>query len=217
MSDFRIRSMVLGAISTNCYLIFHNETKKAVIIDPAENAPYIKKRCADLGLLPEAILLTHGHFDHIQAAKALKKEYDCPIYAGRNEVGILREPDESVSSMVEDMSQLAITPDQLVKDGDILKLAGFEIRVLETPGHTAGSVCYYIASEDVLISGDTLFQEGLGRTDFPTGSSRQIIDSILNKLFALPEDTMVYPGHGEETTIKYEKVYNPVAFYARCR
>lgn len=217
MSDFRIRSMVLGPISTNCYLIFHNETKKAVIIDPAENAPYIKKRCADLGVLPEAVLLTHGHFDHIQAAKDLKKEYGCPIYAGRNEVGILKEPDESLIGMVQDVSQLVITPDQLVKDGDILELAGFEIRVLETPGHTAGSVCYYIASEDVLISGDTLFQEGLGRTDFPTGSSRQIIDSILNKLFALPEDTLVYPGHGEETTIKYEKVYNPVAFYARRR
>lgn len=111
--------------------------------------------------------------------------------------------------------QTVIEADVLVKDGDVLSLVGFSWKVLETPGHTAGSVCYYVESEDVLLSGDTLFADSLGRTDLPTGDLQAIVRSITEKLLTLPEDTMVYPGHGEVTTIGHEKRYNPAAVYRR--
>ena len=111
--------------------------------------------------------------------------------------------------------QTVIEADELVKDGDVLSLAGFSWKVLETPGHTAGSVCYYVESEDVVFSEDTLFADSLGRTDLPTGDVKAIVRSITEKLLTLPEDTMVYPGHGEVTAIGHEKQYNPVAVYPK--
>ena len=109
--------------------------------------------------------------------------------------------------------QTSFHADVLLKDGDELDLIGFCWKVIETPGHTSGSVCYYVPGEEVVFAGDTLFCESYGRMDLPTGSSSQIVDSIINKVFHLPDDTMVYPGHGETTTIGHEKQSNPIAFY----
>ena len=111
--------------------------------------------------------------------------------------------------------QISFHADELLHDGDELDLLGFQWKVLETPGPTSGSLCYYLPKEDVLLAGDTLFQESFGRTDLPTGSGSQIMHSIVDKLFVLPEDTMVYPGHGDPTTIGHEKVYNPISYYMR--
>jgi glyoxylase-like metal-dependent hydrolase (beta-lactamase superfamily II) len=214
MSDFRIRNMILGDVSTNCYIIFHASSHRAVIVDPADNAPYIMKKCKELDVVPEAILLTHGHFDHILAVKDVKNAYGCKVYVGREDERMLEDPSLNLSGTL-GTDQQSFSADELVRDGQVLSLIGFDFRVIETPGHTSGSVCYYVESEGVLISGDTLFEGSLGRTDLPTGSSRQIVDSILQKLLVLPEDTMVYPGHGGETTIQFEKRYNPVVAYAR--
>lgn len=112
---------------------------------------------------------------------------------------------------------MELSADEFLRDGQVLHLLGDEWKVLSTPGHTAGSVCYYLEAEQVLISGDTLFHESMGRTDLPTGSSSAIVKSITEKLFVLPDDTMVYPGHGDPTTIGYEKKYNPVTAYSRFR
>jgi glyoxylase-like metal-dependent hydrolase (beta-lactamase superfamily II) len=127
---------------------------------------------------------------------------------------MLEDPSLNLSGTL-GTDQQSFSADELVRDGQVLHLCGFDFKVIETPGHTAGSVCYYVESEDVLISGDTLFEGALGRTDLPTGSSRQIVESILYKLLVLPDDTLVYPGHGGMTTIKFEKVYNPVVAYAK--
>lgn len=213
MSDFRIKTFVLGSVSTNCYVIYHEQTKAALIVDPADHAARILDKCRELEVKPEGILLTHGHFDHILAAEEVKKAYDCKIYAGRQEEEMLLDPAKNMT--VRMARQVSIRPDVLLSDGDELKLAGFTWKVLETPGHTPGCVCYYCAEEEVLISGDTLFAESLGRTDFPGGSTQAIIRSISEKLFALPDETMVYPGHGEPTSIGHEKIYNPVAVYVR--
>lgn len=213
MSDFRIKTLVLGSVSTNCYIIYDEQTKKALIVDPADHAGRILDKCRELGVKPEGVLLTHGHFDHILAAKEVKKAYDCKLYAGRQEEEMLLDPAKNMT--VQMGRQVSIRPDVLVNDGDELQLAGFTWKVLETPGHTPGCICFYCAEEEVLISGDTLFAESLGRTDFPGGSTQAIIQSISEKLFALPDETMVYPGHGEPTSIGHEKIYNPVAVYLR--
>ncbi len=216
MSEFRIKTLVLGGVSTNCYIIYNETTKKAVIVDPADNGAYILRKCQELQVKPEVILLTHGHFDHILATKDVQEAYSCKIYAGIKEDRMLQDPSLNLSGTM-GTEQMGINADYLVRNGEVLHLIGFDWKVLETPGHTSGSVCFYIQSEDVLISGDTLFAESLGRTDLPTGSTREIIASILEKLLVLPDDTMVYPGHGDPTTIGHEKQYNPVAVYARRR
>ena len=214
MSDFRIQTYVLGGVSTNCYLIFHDGTREAVVVDPADNGAYVLNKCRELGVHPMAVLLTHGHFDHILAVKDICRAFPCKVYAGREEDRLLQDASLNLSGSM-GTEQTVIEADVLVKDGDVLSLVGFSWKVLETPGHTAGSVCYYVESEDVLLSGDTLFADSLGRTDLPTGDLQAIVRSITEKLLTLPEDTMVYPGHGEVTTIGHEKRYNPAAVYRR--
>ncbi len=214
MSDFRIKTCVLGPVSTNCYLMYHEQSKKAVIVDPADHGSRIVSKCRELGLQPEAILLTHGHFDHIMAADAVRKEFGCKLYASKAEEMMLLHPGKNMSVGMGGQ-QISLRADVQIQEGDVLELAGFSWKVLATPGHTPGSVCYYCREEDVLISGDTLFAESLGRTDFPGGSTADIIRSISEKLLTLPDDTMVYPGHGDPTTVAHEKKYNPVAVYVR--
>ncbi len=214
MSDFRIQTYVLGGVSTNCYLIFHDGTREAVVVDPADNGAYVLNKCRELGVHPTAVLLTHGHFDHILAVKDICRAFPCKVYAGREEDRLLQDASLNLSGSM-GTEQTVIEADVLVKDGDVLSLVGFSWKVLETPGHTAGSVCYYVESEDVMLSGDTLFADSLGRTDLPTGDLQAIVRSITEKLLTLPEDTMVYPGHGEVTTIGHEKRYNPAAVYRR--
>lgn len=210
MSDFRIKTCVLGAVSTNCYLIYHDKTKQAVIVDPADNGPYLLNKCRELGITPAAVLLTHGHFDHILAAEEIRRAFQVKIYVGEEEEGLLKDPSLNLS-LAFTGKQMGLKADCLVRDQDVLELIGFRWKVLATPGHTVGSVCYWVEEEGVLISGDTLFAESLGRTDFPTSSTSAIVRSITDTLFALPDDTMVYSGHGDPTTIGHEKQYNPVA------
>jgi len=216
MSNFRIKTYVLGQVSTNCYLVCNEQTREAVVIDPADNSNYLIAECRKLEVTPKAILLTHGHFDHILAAKALAVEFSCRIYAGKDEAQLLKDPAGNLTGSW-GRQPLVLAADVLARDQEVLELIGFQWKVLFTPGHTAGSVCYYIGSEAVLFSGDTLFAESMGRTDLPTGSETAIISSIMERLLVLPDDTMVYPGHGNPTVISHEKKYNPVAVYYRNR
>lgn len=213
-TDMRIKTMMLGPIQTNCYLVYHETTKKGIIIDPADWATAIVQECRENGVEPEAILLTHGHGDHTQAADALRKQFGIPLIAAADEEKLLGDPSLNLTAMM-GMSLTSLRADRLVRDGDVLELAGFRLRVIATPGHTAGSVCYLAEGEEALFSGDTLFEGSYGRTDFPTGSGRSLAESILKKLFALPDDTMVYPGHGAPTTIGGEKQGNPIFMYRR--
>lgn len=208
--NLAIRMMVLGPVQTNCYFLINEDTKEVLIVDPADRAQKIIEWINSEGLKPVAILLTHGHFDHIMGVQGVKKEYDIPIYASKDEVEVLAEPQINVSTMMG--AYLSMKADELFSDGDVLELAGMKLKVISTPGHTIGSVCFYMEEEKVLISGDTLFEASVGRSDFPTGSSCQLIESIKTRLFVLPDDTDVFPGHGGTTTIAYEKAHNPFIY-----
>ena len=207
MGQIEIKSMTLGMVATNCYLIINKETKEALLIDPADNALRNSNVIEENVCTLKAILLTHGHFDHIMALNELKKRYNVPVYAHEEEEDVLKQSSLNMSGMI---GQIYTTQaDIYVKDGEHLKLAGLDIIVLHTPGHTKGGVCYYLPEEKVLMSGDTLFHCSIGRTDFPTGSMSQLVRSVKEQLFVLPDDVQVYPGHDSVTSIGYEKQYNP--------
>lgn len=212
MSDFRIKTYPVGQIGTNCYILYRETYKKAVLVDPGAQGTDILARCSELSVTPEAIFLTHGHFDHILGVEDIRREFpEIPIYAGEKEKEVLRNPSVNLSAGFGEACSLEA--DVYVKDQEILEVAGISFQVIHTPGHTVGSICFFLAEEEVLISGDTLFLESLGRTDFPTGDQSVIINSIRERLFTLPGDTLVYPGHGDMTTIGHEKAFNPVALY----
>ncbi len=207
MKKLQIETLILGMVSTNCYIAKNKETGGILIVDPADYAGRVIAKVSEMGGTPEAILLTHGHFDHVGAAQELKEHYGIPVCCLDKETEILENVSKNLSMM--GGRGFTVSADRLFRDGESVELAGVSIRVIHTPGHTCGSTCYYIEEEQVLFAGDTLFCCSVGRTDFPTGSMRQIHDSIHEKLFVLPEETLVLPGHDQSTSIGYEKKYNP--------
>ena len=207
MGKLELQQMVLGPVYTNCYFLKNKETGEALIVDPADSPKRIFQKVEDMGAKPVGILLTHGHFDHIMAVQAVKAEYQIPVYACRQEEAMLAEPTVNMTAVYG--RSCSIKPDVLLDDGQIFEAAGFSIQMFHTPGHTKGSCCYYIKDEGVLFSGDTLFCGSVGRTDFPGGSSAEIVRSLHKLVDTLPEDTEVFPGHDASTTIGYEKRYNP--------
>lgn len=210
MSKLEIQYRVLGAIGTNVYFLVNHETKETLLVDPADNAPYLVQQIRMRGYDLKAVLLTHGHFDHIYAVNDLRAELPVPVYAYADEAPLMG--DSWMNRSKAWAEAMTVKPDILVHDGEELELAGFRIQVIHTPGHTAGSCCYYFPDEKVLICGDTLFYESYGRTDLETGSEAAIMRSLQTRLFQLPEDVEAYPGHGDPTTIGHEKKYNPAAF-----
>lgn len=205
----KIEQLVLGMVSTNTWFLMNTESKEMVLLDPADEAERIEQKIAQMEGIPKAVLLTHGHFDHMMAAEALQQRYGISVYALREEKALLENPGMNLSGLW--AKPYSFTPDQWVTDGEELSLAGFFIHVFHTPGHTAGSCCYYIKEEHVLFSGDTLFAGSVGRTDFPTSDGGKMRESVHFLLEKFPDETRVYPGHNEETTIGYEKRYNPFA------
>ncbi len=203
----KIEQYCVGQVATNCYFIINNETKEMLIVDPGDSAQMLADRIRRENLEPKAVLLTHGHFDHAMAAEELAEMFGIKIYAHEAEKDTLKDPGKNVSLMIglRDVYQA----DVFVKDEEILELAGMELKVLHTPGHTAGGCCYYLEKEKVLFSGDTLFCQSVGRTDFPGGSMSGIVRSIKDKLMVLPDEVKVYPGHMDRTSIGAERAHNP--------
>lgn len=215
--ELKLTKYTAGVVQTNIYFLKNTETGECVILDPGANAAKIIEIAEkQLKAQPVAVLLTHGHFDHIMAAREVAEHFGVKIYALEAERELLGDPQMNLSASFG--MEICITKFVPVQDGEHLDFLDLDWQVIATPGHTGGSCCYYIGktgAEPILFSGDTLFRESYGRTDFPTGSERLLLAGIQGKLLVLPEDTKVYPGHEGETTIENEKKYNPAAFLGR--
>lgn len=207
MANLKIGRIVMGMCQTNCYFVYPEGKSEVILFDPADKGDYIYHSLEDKGFTVAAILLTHGHFDHIWGLEELKELSGAKVYAYEEEKEVCENASVNVSKGAGRPCE--ITADEYVKDGATISVAGMNCQLIATPGHTKGSCCYYFEEEGILISGDTLFQESVGRTDLPTGSMSALVRSVKEKLMVLPADVKVYPGHGESTTIGYEKEYNP--------
>ena len=181
--------------------------KRGLIVDPADSPDTIIAKADSLSMIPEAILITHGHFDHVLAMNKVREHYGIKVYAGLTEKQVLHDMAMNLTSSF-GMGQI-FDADIYLKDGEEFETAGYHIKAIEVPGHTIGGMCYYFDKQGVLFSGDTLFCESVGRSDFPGGSASALCRGIKDKLFILPEHTKVYPGHMDETTIGNEIKYNP--------
>ena len=190
-----IETITLGAYQTNCYIAWGEGSDDCIVIDPGYAPEQVILEAEDLGKKISAVLLTHGHFDHVGGVRGIAEKLGCPVYLHKQEL-----------SQPESMTAGPLYYTNLYHEGDVLNVAGLFLRVLHTPGHTPGSVCLHC--EDTLFAGDTLFQGSIGRTDFPGGSFAQM-EKSLSRLKALPGEMKVLPGHGPATTIAEEVKYNP--------
>ena len=203
----KVEVIPVGEIAANCLICFQEGSHEAILVDPGDEAWRIQKRCAELSVKPAVIVLTHGHFDHIQAAEELAEHYGIPVHAGEKEGVVLESPRANLTAMFSRPLTLDCICD--LKDEEEYTWAGLTFTVLHTPGHTPGGICLYFREEKVLVTGDTLFCGSFGRTDFPGGNPKELALSV-QRLFELPDDTVCYPGHEDETTIGREKRANPI-------
>ena len=204
----KIKKYVVGMIGTNCYLVINEETKESVMVDPGAYPAKVKNAVKEQGLKLKAVLLTHAHFDHIMGLSDVMEDVKVPVYVEEADLPMMTDGESNLSSAYV-RGGYRFEEAVPVSDGQQLEIAGFQFRVIHTPGHTQGGVCYYVEKEGVLFSGDTLFCCSVGRSDFATSSTSALIRSIKEKLFLLPDETKVFPGHMGATTIGNEKVNNP--------
>jgi glyoxylase-like metal-dependent hydrolase (beta-lactamase superfamily II) len=202
----KYETIVVGALETNCYLMYCEETRKGAVVDPGADPDKIFQVIDRAKIQPVILINTHGHIDHIGANKDIKDKYGIPLYIHEGDKEMLALGHQSEISIFLGAKE-SPAPDEYLKEGDEIKINNSFLKVIHTPGHSPGSVC--LLGDGLLLSGDTLFNMGVGRTDLPGGSWEELERSIRSKIFALPEDIMVLPGHGPSTTVGREKNSNP--------
>ena len=203
----KVKRFTYGSCVANSYVLTKENSDKAVLIDCCGANKKILDYISECGCELSAILLTHGHFDHIEGYRALRDLTGAKIYIFNSENKFLFDKTLNLSDSDDLIENENNSADVLLNDGDVIKVGDFKIQVIHTPGHTSGSVCYMVGEE--IFTGDTLFKQSIGRCDFPTGDYNTEIDSIYNKLFSLRDEVTVYPGHGFSTTIGKEREENP--------
>jgi glyoxylase-like metal-dependent hydrolase (beta-lactamase superfamily II) len=195
-----------GIYGVNTYIVYDDKSKECLIVDPSSESNIIINKINTMKLSPKYIILTHAHGDHIGVVKELKEKLNIPILVHKDDYEMLMDPALNLSKSMS-YGPISIKADEVVKDNDFISLGDQQLKVIHTPGHTKGGICLFF--DNCLISGDTLFKGSIGRTDLYGGSFEDIMDSIINKILILPDDTIVLPGHGPSTTIKEEKLTNP--------
>lgn len=200
------QKLTVGVMGVNCYIL--GEPTECMVVDPGGNAEKICSYLDEQGLTVKYIVLTHCHFDHILAVDEVKRRTGAKIVACSKEQGNLENTSINMTGRFSRVP-INLQADLFVSEDDTLTSGEYIFRVIETPGHTSGSMCLYCETEKMLLSGDTLFAESVGRADLPTGDGEMLVASIRTKLFPLPDDTRVFPGHEAETTIGHEKKHNP--------
>ncbi|MCR5054630.1 MAG: MBL fold metallo-hydrolase [Lachnospiraceae bacterium] len=208
MANIKIETTHVSPIMTNCYLVINLDSGELILIDPGDNAPGLIESIDDSGLALRGILLTHGHFDHAGAANEIADHFGVSVYAHEKEAEVLSAPSLNLSGGMMGRPA-AYKADRLLKDDEEVTLGGMTFKTLYTPGHTVGGCSFYFPEAKAVFAGDTLFCGSVGRTDFPGGSMSVLSNSIREKLYTLPGDTVVYPGHDSITTIDQEKENNP--------
>ena len=210
-SKLLIGSLVVGPVSTNSYIVREGEAgKELLLIDPGDEPGRFLAIFEELHARPEIILLTHGHYDHIMAVNEIKEAYpSCRVMIAEAERPMVENSELNCNFFP---GEYSIEPDRYLKDGDEIEVFGRSFRVIGSPGHTAGSVCYYSEEDGVLFSGDTIFLNGYGRVDLPTGDRDRLFASLEKVLGSLPEETVVLPGHGDATTVGHEYKMNGYLF-----
>lgn len=206
-----VRGFALGPVQTNCYIVANKE-KECLIFDPGEEASRILAEVRGRNLTPLAILLTHAHFDHIGAVDEVREAFGIPVYIHYKEVDWLTDPNKNGSAKYAMLPDYTVTPPQdghIIKNEQTLVIGSFKMDVVFTPGHSPGSISYIFKEDGFAIVGDTLFEQSIGRTDLIGGSTEVLLKSIHDKLLSLPDDTIIYPGHGRETTPEAEMDHNP--------
>lgn len=202
----QVVTLPVGPLQSNCYIVYSQDAMEAIVVDPGEDAAKIIEVIADYKIKPTLIINTHGHGDHIGANGVIKNEYKIPLAIHPGDAPMLTDPFENLSAYM-GMNITSPPADILLQDGDIRRCADNEIQVLHTPGHSPGGISLY--ADGFVITGDALFRLSVGRTDLPGTSHERLVQGIREKLFTLPDDTVVYPGHGPSTTIEFERRNNP--------
>ncbi|MDI3257485.1 MAG: MBL fold metallo-hydrolase [Kyrpidia sp.] len=210
----RVERFVLNEMGTNCYVAAPEDGREAVVIDPSGPMDAVERFLQEHGLIVRAILLTHGHADHLMGLEELRGRTGAPVYVHEADAPMLTDPAKNLSAFM-GRPVACRPPENLWRGGETLDTAGLRVRVLHTPGHTPGGVCLDIALQrgelrpKIVFTGDTLFAGSIGRTDFPGGSHETLLASIRRALLPYPDDTVIYPGHEEDSTIGDERRFNP--------
>jgi glyoxylase-like metal-dependent hydrolase (beta-lactamase superfamily II) len=211
INEVEVRGIVVGVFMENCYIVASPKTKEAIVIDPGDEPERVLELARDMGVHVKLIANSHAHMDHILGVRGVQEQTKAPFLLHGSEVPVLQQGVRQLSLQGR-LADLPPQPTGFVAEGDTVGVAGLDLKVIHTPGHTPGSISYYV--NGLLFSGDTLFRGSIGRTDSTPDSFQRIMDSIVTKLLALPDDTIVLPGHELETTIRQERATNPFVLQA---
>ena len=215
-NELMVRGLVVGVFQENCWVVGNRRTGEAICIDPGDQPDEILALARDMGVTIKLIANSHAHVDHVLGVQGVHSATGAQFLLHPSDLDLLRNGWRGAAARFGlDVGQGPPDPDAFVKDGDVVEVAGLQLKTITTPGHTSGSVSYY--ADGMLFSGDTLFRGSIGRTDMPGGSFEEEMTSIVDRLLVLPEDTVVLPGHMEETTIEFERKHNPFVLEWRMR